>query len=67
MLRRFHASARHLLGYGLRQVRRTRQPPQREFFAESQPPIPTPVAMHEQYQPSQIEAAAQSHWDSQKS
>ena len=30
-------------------------------------PYPTPVAMHEQYQPREIEAAAQSHWDSQKS
>ncbi len=26
-----------------------------------------PVAMHEQYQPREIEAAAQSHWDAQKS
>jgi leucyl-tRNA synthetase len=27
----------------------------------------TPVAMYEQYQPREIEAAAQSHWDTQKS
>ncbi len=30
-------------------------------------PIPAPVTMHEQYQPSEIEAAAQSHWDTKQS
>jgi leucyl-tRNA synthetase len=32
-----------------------------------QPPFLVPVAMQEQYQPREIEAAAQSHWDAQKS
>ncbi len=41
-----------------------RQP---ELACEQPAPFPTPVAMHEQYQPREIEAAAQSHWDSQKS
>ena len=30
-------------------------------------PFPAPVAMHEQYQPSEIEPAAQSHWDAKDS
>jgi leucyl-tRNA synthetase len=38
-----------------------------EPSCEQPAPIPTPVAMHEQYQPREIEAAAQSHWDAQKS
>jgi leucyl-tRNA synthetase len=65
MLRRFHAFASSPLRCRLSQIpiRHYRSP---RRFASSQP-YSTPVAMHEQYQPREIEAAAQSQWNSQKS
>src|SRR5690606_20782044 len=45
-------------------VRPVSQPPPTRRNASH---LSTPVAMHEQYQPREIEAAAQSHWEAQHS
>ena len=62
MLRRFHASAFGRCAAAPLGPFRTR----RQFIG-TPATSSTPVAMHEQYQPREIEAAAQSHWDAQKS
>ena len=64
MLRRFHASARSAPRQRIRQVSPAAPT---AATARSASLLSSARAMHEQYQPREIEAAAQSHWDSNKS